>query len=343
MATFRDQIKGYVDNHWAVPCGDGIVWVYYAAIDTRSQAAKHKQATKKDWSAAFLQYADPTFGALEGLYLIPPAEVAKVKTGQMDASSYPERKMIASWFDLADKNSLNPEVTSQKPEYHGLNDCAHFVTQSLAAGGIHVETAGVPTLFNSLRGLADTKTLAKTTSAGLAEAILKAGLMKVGDVIIYSKGGNHHHSVVYMGNAQIAMHTWANHPSHPTLKGDWKASASEDHPLVTLIHFGRDDPPINPSSAILGWWRVAWRGTDYFYFFDKAGRVGYTKKPPTRFDRPLSNPEGRGYWFFQTSQISICWSATGSLEVLKGSTGAGGTHLEGTWNGSERLVGDKIS
>ncbi len=35
MPSFRDQIKTYVDDQWTVPCKDGIVWVYYAAIDTK--------------------------------------------------------------------------------------------------------------------------------------------------------------------------------------------------------------------------------------------------------------------------------------------------------------------
>src|ERR1700693_4641907 len=140
MATFRDQIKAYVDERWMVPCKDGIVWVYYAAIDTNAQIAKQRQATKKEWVAAFLQYADPTYGSLEGLYLIPPADLGKVKAGQFDANLFKDRKMISSWYDKADKNNFNPEVMAQKPEYNGLNDCAHFVTQSLAAGGIHVET-----------------------------------------------------------------------------------------------------------------------------------------------------------------------------------------------------------
>lgn len=343
MTLFRDQIKTYVDDHWMVPCKDGIVWVYYAGIDTRAQIAKHKTATKKDWAATFLQYADPTYGSLEGLYLIPPADLAKVKAGQFDASSYPDRKMISSWYDKADKNNLNPEVIGQKPEYNGLNDCAHFVTQSLAAGGIHVETTGVPTLFNSLTtGLADTKTLAKTLTAGAAENIVKSGVMKAGDVIIYSKGAEHHHSVVYVGSAQISMHTWANHPNHPTLKGDWKASATTDHPLVTLIHFGRDDSAIQPNSGMLGWWQVLWRGMTWYYYFEKTGRVGWTKHLPTNLKRPLSTPGGRGYWFQEPFRVSICWTDTGSFEVLAVRPPQADTHMEGLWNGSERLIADKM-
>ncbi len=344
MPSFRDQIKTYVDGHWMVPCQDGIVWTYYTGIDTKAQVAKQKKATSKDWAAAFLRYPDPTYVTLEGLYLIPAGDLAKVKAGQFATASYPDRKMISSWFDKNDKNNYNPEVTAQKPEFNGLNDCAHFVTQSLAAGGVHVETTGVPTLFNSLRALADTKTLAKTVPAAVAKSIVNSGIMKVGDVIIYSKGAEHHHSVVYMESGKIAMHTWANHPSHPEFKGDWEASATADHPLATLIHFGRDDPPppIAPATSMVGWWKVLWRGTTYYYHFDKSGRVGWTKNRPANPKQPLSVPGGRGYWFQDPVRVSICWTDTGSFEVLAARPPRAGTHMEGTWNGSEPLVADRI-
>jgi hypothetical protein len=342
MPTFRELIKTYVDDHWLVPCGDGMVWLFNAGIDTRTEIAKQKKATKKEWAATFLQYADPTFGWLEGLYLIAPADLAKVKAGQIDATSYPDRKMISSWYDINAKNTSNAEVLAQKPAYFGLNDCAHFVTQSLAAGGIHVETRGVGELFNLLRGLKDTKTLAKTVTAAAAKNIINSGVMKTGDVIIYSKGTEHHHSVVYMGSAQIAMHTWANHPNHPTLHGDWEASADDNHPLVTLIHFGRDDAPINPTSGMLGWWKVGWRGTDYYYYFERTGRVGWTQHAPANLKQPLHAPGGRGYWFQEPLRISICWTDSSSFEELAVRPPLAATHLEGTWNGSDRIVADKM-
>ncbi len=339
MASFRDKIKSYADDNWTVPCKDGLVWVYYGAINTTAQIATHKRATKKDWAAAFLQYEDPIGGSVEGLYLIPPADVAKVKGGQVDASLYSDRKMIASWHDNDADNASNPEVKSQKPAYHGLNDCAHFVTQSLAAGGIHVETTGVPTLFNSLRALADTKTLAKLVSADAAESIIDSGIMKPGDVIIYSEGAHHNHSVVYMGDGQIAMHTWAN---HPTVDGAWKGPATGKHPLVTLIHFGRDDAAISPTSGMLGWWQVQWRGASNYYYFDKSGWVAWTNQLPANLKHPITAPRGRGYWFQEPLRVSICWTETGSFETLSVRPPQNDTHMEGQWNGAEPLVADKM-
>jgi hypothetical protein len=345
MPTFREQIVSYVDDNWMVPCRDGLVWVYYGSINTPSKIAAQKKATGKDWAAAFLQYPDAKFGSLEGLYLIPASDLAKVKGGQFDISTYPDRKMLSSWFDKADKDGSNPEVLAQKPADHGLNDCAHFVTQSLAAGGIHAETTGVGTLFNTLRAMADTKTLALTVAADVAENIVNAGIMKAGDVIIYSKLNGkvmeHHHSVVYMGNAKIAMHTWANHPKHPSIHGDWKKSATDDHPLVTLIHFGRDDAPIAAGSDMLGWWKVLWMGQTYYYFFDRKGQVAWTQTAPANLKLPLAMARGRGYWFEQPHRIAICWTETGTFEELAVKPPRLATHLEGTSIGAP-LVADKM-
>jgi hypothetical protein len=344
MTPFREQIKNYVDKNWMIPCEDGLVWVYYTSINTRQEVAKQSRATGKDWAAVFLDYPDATYGTLEGLYLVPASDLGRVKGGEFDATKYAERKMISSWYDKNDKNGNNPEVLAQKPEYNGLNDCAHFVTQSLGAGGIHVETTGVPTLFNSLRGLTDTKTLAKTVPADRAEDIINAGIMDVGDVIIYSKGKEHHHSVVYMGSGKIAMHTWANHPDHPTIHGDWEASATDDHPLVTLIHFGRDDAAISANSTLLGWWTVVWQGTTYYYYFNKSGGVAYTKRAPSKLNQPIQIAEGRGYWFQDASKLSLCWTETGSLEVFTVRVPFPDTHMEGSWNGiANQLVADKMT
>lgn len=123
MATFREQIVSFVDDNWMVPCRDGLVWVYYGAINTQAKIAAQKKATGRDFVPAFLRYPDAKYGSLEGLYLIPAADLAKVKGGQFDVAKFPDRKMLSSWFDKADKDGSNPEVLAQKPADNGLNDC----------------------------------------------------------------------------------------------------------------------------------------------------------------------------------------------------------------------------
>jgi hypothetical protein len=87
MATFREKIVSFVDDHWFVPCDDDIVWVKDVEINTRMEIANHKKHTKKDWAATFLHYTDLSGDdPAEGLYLIPPSDLAKVKGGQFDCN-----------------------------------------------------------------------------------------------------------------------------------------------------------------------------------------------------------------------------------------------------------------
>ena len=335
--SFRQAIKAYVDENWTVPCKDNLAYVYYAGINTQKEI-QDRRLNPGDWKAAFLLYDDPKYTKLEGLYLISSANLARVKAGTLDANQYPERIMLSSWFDAADKDAANPEVMAQKPKYNGLNDCAHFVTESLAAGGVHVRTTGVPQLLSMLRGLADTKTLALTVSAGLADNIVKAGIMDVGDVILFSlTPTDHHHSTVYMGKEKIAMHTWANHPNHPTRKGDWKPSASKDHPLVTLIHFGRDDAPAVLWPFLVGWWAVTVpaTGQKYWYYFKQNGWAGWTSRQPPSVNHPIIGQEGMGYWFEQGMNVKICWTKTGSFETYDSVRPTDVGSFTGKWFGSQ--------
>jgi hypothetical protein len=340
MAEFRDKIKAYADKNWMVPCEDKTAWTYYTAINTTQEMVK-RGLSPGEWSAIFLLYDGQKNGTawkLEGLFLVKTANVPLAKSRNLEATAFAERIMISSWFD--NQGDENLTIT---PPYHGLNDCAHFVTECLAAGGIDVRTPSVPVLLNSLRGLSDTKTLALTVLASAAERILKAKILKPGDVIIYSKTATSHgHSVIYLDNEKIAMHTKANHPDHPTDGGNWKDSASPDHPLVTLLHFGRDDPAPSALSLMPGWWKVTWRNTPYYYLFDAKGGVSYSKREPTGAKQPMMAADGRGYWFESANKVKICWTSTGSLEELSVRPPMLETHMEGTWNGTEKLVADKM-
>jgi NlpC/P60 family len=251
--------------------------------------------------------------------------------------------MIASWHDDASEDTANPEVKAQKPRFHGLNDCAHFVTRSLRAGDIHVETPSVPRLFERLRARSDTKTLAKTVTAHQAEHTIDSGIMKPGDVIIYSTGTtHHHHSAVYMGDGKIAMHTWANHPDNPETKGDWESPGVDDDERVTLIHFSSDDPAIPPESGMFGWWKVCWFGEEFFYLFEKTGRVLWSRMEPKNHKLAIAVPGGRGYWFQDADRVAMCWTDTGTFEELSIGPHGIGTHLDGLRNGTIPLDADQL-
>jgi hypothetical protein len=185
--------------------------------------------------------------------------------------------------------------------------------------------------------------LAMLVHAVDAVPIVRSGIMKTGDVIIYSLEEKHHHSAVYMGKSQIAMHTWANHPDHPTLHGDWRKSATSDHPLITLFHFGRDDAAIPSHSPVLGLWQVLMQGQTSYYHFERSGRVARTLRMPANLHHRPHAPVAQGFWFLDHHTLNICWTITGGLEVLKVRGLAPHTHMEGTGEFNKQIVADKLS
>jgi hypothetical protein len=348
---FRTKIKEYADKYWFTACEDGTVWTANQAINISAEIAKRPGCKTGKWSAAFLRYEEVGGVRAEGLYLIDAANLAKVK-GTTHAENYPERKMLCSWDDVEKNNRVN--LADKVAPYFGLNDCSHYVSQCLKAGGIHVETLSAPMLFNNLRARADTKTLALTVDKEKAKLIVHSGVLNVGDVFVFSlTPTDHHHAAIYLGfvngEPRITMHTHSNHPDRtdPTFSRDWENSANSSHPLVTLIHFN-DDPIQLLGAPLLGWWKVTWRQKIYFYFFDGDGRVSYTTQKPTNWGvKPAVDRNQKGYWFVNSSmKASICWPVSGSLETINigslNSSVPGSVSIKGRWNNMDDMEFDRL-
>jgi hypothetical protein len=218
------------------------------------------------------------------------------------------------------------------------------VTECLAAGGEDkLRTVSVPALLNSLTSHSDTKTLARTVDRESAQRIMNAGLLKRGDVLIFSKTVNSHgHSTIYLGASKMAMHTFSNHASSTLWGGDWFNSMTEEHNMVTLIHWNEGDTYTSASDCILGYWSVLWQGSTYYYYFYKGGRVVYNKIKPSNPKSPPPSAVGKGYWFESSVGIDISWTSTGSLEQFIRPTMFTGSAMAGTWNGSQPLVAAKM-
>ena len=93
--------------------------------------------------------------------------------------------------------------------------------------------------------------------------------------------------------------------------------------------------------ALEGWWEVTWRGTKYYYFYKRTGRVSYTQRRPANTRQPLHAPVAEGYWFDQGGRnYVICWTPTGSVE--KFTLDAAGTSAGGRWNDAESLAAVKL-
>lgn len=348
MAISRDEVVKYANQFWFLPCRDGTVWLANMPIIISAEISKRKLKAS-EWMGAFLYYVGakrPDASGnreswnLEGLYLIKSSNLASVRTAQM-ASSYPEAIMLASWYDNA-----TDELLTSPPPFNGLNDCAHFVTECLAAGGeTRMRTVSVPNLLNSLTAHSDIKTLARTVSKERAQRIIDAGLFKPGDVFIFSKTeSSHGHSTIHLGGGKMAMHTYSNHPDS-TMTGHhglWTDSMTSEHNLVTLLHWNEGDTYSAKADGFVGYWHVAWRGTAYFYYFYKGGRVVYNKTKPLDTKKPPATASGKGYWFETPLGLDITWTSTGSLESFLGATLFTGGAMAGTWNDSEPLVATKL-
>jgi hypothetical protein len=110
----------------------------------------------------------------------------------------------------------------------------------------------------------------------------------------------------------------------------------------TFIHFSQDDAlPLTLGPALDGWWKVTWRHTDYYYLYDRKGKVGYTKTKPLSAQQRTATFQGTGYWFEQgAGKHAICWTSTGSLE--KFGPGAQTGAMQGIWNDGEPLAASKM-
>ena len=90
---------------------------------------------------------------------------------------------------------------------------------------------------------------------------------------------------------------------------------------------------------LLGWWQVKWREKDFFYFFERNGKVKFTRTRPKRTTESLKAPIDTGT-YTNGSELTVTWKATGNVEVFKKS--ANNSSMTGKWNGSVNLAAKKL-
>ncbi len=310
LSQFRKDVEGYINRRWFQPCEDNAVITKAKRVDVnlvKAEVVKERKLNKAEWSAAFLNYAAD--GDLhEGLYLIKSSDPSVVVAEKFDATKFKERIMLIAYSDNAAEEKSNSEVVSQKPKRHGLNDCAHFVTECLNAGKLDVRTTDVGKLKSKLQHvpMAKCKTLADMVSVKSAASIMAAGVMKLGDVVLYSSATrrDHHHSAVYVGGQNVACHTTANNKISFT-----KFANATSHSRITLLHQSRDDLPGISGNMLMRWWQLKTIQGEFFLHFDRNGTVASTRRKPANANSPVSQVENTGYWFEDISRLSltICW------------------------------------
>ncbi len=95
---------------------------------------------------------------------------------------------------------------------------------------------------------------------------------------------------------------------------------------------------------LAGWWKVMWRGEAFYYYFTPDRRVVWTQMRPHVTTKPPALPGDSGvYSVDASSQVTIRWGATGSVERLGAAPAAGGVgSMTGTWNGIEPLTAERM-
>ena len=211
-----------------------------------------------------------------------------------------------------------------------LEDCAHFLSQCLKAGGLRIaEQWSVPMLVNALRAGEDlsprptAKTLAEKVSRATAQRIIDADLLTVGDMIGYFNDGGYSHCAMFTGKqngvGRVTCHTKSR------FVGMTPAGVTDEWFLVnpnylfTLMHIPRNSESISGLGAkFAGWWRVARGQQTEHYFLRADGRAIRTANAPktTKAPRGPSSGDSPGYWFESSGKIKICWRKDGSLATM---------------------------
>jgi hypothetical protein len=322
-----------------------VYWTINGAFRVDDSRAK-LGCPSSDWYAVFLEPAISQ--AQDWLFFVKRSWTRDKLMGiNFQQSGIPEsdRRVICTW------NDAGPQFPGAQ---WGLNDCAHFVSECLAAGNMKsVGDPGVPALIKNLQNLPNTKTLVNLGTEAAAARVLKTGLVKRGDIIAYAGDNNqyypHGHSAIYMGSEAVANHTRFNHPDFKGLEGgrdNWKryTIAERGHPKVTIVHFSDDDRAPISCLSLDGSWEVTMASQVFYYHFDRSGHVGWTTREPASRTTYAGVPSpNRGHWFeTATDQFTICWTHSGNVERFQ-FTDDNNTKMKGKWNNTTDLMGRKLS
>jgi hypothetical protein len=89
---------------------------------------------------------------------------------------------------------------------------------------------------------------------------------------------------------------------------------------------------------LLGWWNVSWRSAPFYYYFERDGKVKFTRTKPQSTTQPLLGGIDIGSYTLDVNQaVTIRWNATGSIEKLTRSPGAKAGPMKGMWNDKEPI------
>jgi hypothetical protein len=310
----RQQVVDHAEEYWWQPCEDNWVWVKSDVIILANQIKDHK-----GYVAVFLWYPakDTTVsanGMWEALCLVPQATMNKIvklphdKRLLSDFAS--DAILLASFKDEYPKEE-NLKVFPKKPPYVGLNDCTHFTSECLIAGGVPFKgpmdssRRGAGELVAYLRSLGDVTTLCFDAEHDDVKAVVDAGVVKDGDVLAYHTGKDPaHHTVPFVGPGIVTMHTWRAHGRK--WDNPWDTDMSGER--YSLLHFKDDKYDTPEAKAFLGWWKVDVKGdgkraAPEYYNFDDTGALAVATKAPKDAKAKADKPRFR--WFSTKKNTAV--------------------------------------
>jgi len=274
---------------------------------------EHDVSLDRVWKPSAAQAA-----VYEPLFVFNPG------TGQDDLVAMPKEGAKApEGSDLPPIPILDGKVPGMD-----LEDCAHFLSRCLIAGGVAIkEQWSVPMLLIALRDSEDSspmptaKTLAEKVPREAAQRVIDAGLLHIGDMIGYFANGGFQHSAMFTGVrdgiGRVTCHTKSRFMGHtPAGVSDaWHLDNSSF--TFTLMHIPYRHAPLL-ASAMAGWWRIEGPSGAEFFSVSADGRAVRTTSAP-KSTKPLSFPAAgdiRGYWFSDQQQAQFCWRNDGRIVRL---------------------------
>jgi hypothetical protein len=315
----------HAETYWWQPCKDNWVWVKRDLIDLNKEIKKHA-----GYVPVFLWYpAQNTTvsanGMWETLCLVPKAAADKIvklpHEKRLLADFAKDAILLASFKD--DYKDENLTVFPKQPPYVGLNDCTHFTSECLIAGGVPFKgpmdssRRGAKECVEYLRTLGDVTTLCYDAEHDDVKAVVDAGIIREGDVLAYHTGKDPaHHTVPFVGPGTVTMHTWRA-DSRPW-DNPWDVDMRGER--YSLLHFKDDKFTTPEAKAFLGWWKVDVKGDpkrakpEYYHFGD-TGALAMTIKAPKDAKAKSDKPNFR--WFSTKKNTAVVVRRDGTTTMVE--------------------------
>ena len=277
---------------------------------------------RENYVGVFLWYPTASGGRnLEALCLVPKSKEKEIEKADDTKRTWGKYSSVAVALASYKDNPKDPEENlavflPSKPKYYGLNDCTHFSSECLIAGGFVISKTdagdrarrGAGDLANYLYYSKEVRALCFMASHADARAVVDAGVMQTGDVFAYYEDTKHqyaHHTVVAVSPETVAMHTM--HQWDTAWDFDETDDTSERY---SLFHFVDDDYTTPDAKRWTGWWKVETHGDPtlavpmvrYYYFGDTGTLTVTTAQPKVA----KTAPNGESYtWFATDSETAV--------------------------------------